>query len=923
MDYYARRTALNNNRNPPILLNKDYFSRKYISSEFSKNNLSRIIPSYSGNPHLLNNNKVNFYSSTDFGNINKSKLTHIRELINSKFKINNNDNYTSKYNNNYFPKYPKYKETSNNFNNKSINVNNYNKNLSPSVSQKEYTNTNLQSQNIRKKIWTLSNGHPKKSLIKNYSMEYIPSKKYNTSLSTKKKLILDLDETLVHSGFNPFTRQSDISLQINIDGRNHTINILKRPYVDEFLKEISNYFDIYVFTASMEEYASPVIDILDKNHVVKGKFFRQDCLFENDLYIKDLYKVTNDLKDVIIIDNNPSSYATNEDNGIPIKTWYDDLDDNELPKLIPILKYLSNVPDVRSIIRQIINRRINEVDFYIVNQVINGNNNNYPIYNNNGNKVYENNFYHEINESKSQLKDIDNINKNNYQQNDNENYYTKFDRYKKYNNINSFSNMSYNEIQNESIHTIDNNNFNNYNNEGMKFNQNHNENIYQKSSNKKNYQDQNNLERKMNYESVNDLNNKYRNYINNNNNDQINQNNNQKIRQNIFYGERTKDNRPFTPNINRRKINSFFDDVIENDAEREFINGYKTNSEYNENENKNDNYYNKRIDYEQFSNGTYDNNVYNRNNDIKTNTQNILNRSSSDIYVNIRKDDNLKKYNYLLNMNKNERKREEENNENNNNNDYYLESYKQHLLRINNRTSDYIKNNLNNNIIKSQNSNIRINYSNNLGDINKTENNFDNFPNKMNDYYTSNINNNKYKINPNLAEEKYERYNYNNQNINRNINNKRDYLDDLYQFRKQINLRFTNFRNFVNDKRRNNNFEENKSRNLEDLEKYEAKIDNYVSKNYLDKNNIRKYNFSMNNNNYLERTNLQNLINEYRNKYNAFEKSINKNHHKSILNKTFSVDKNNYNYKNDINRYFNEQSNKSNSNKYFYSKIMS
>ena len=107
------------------------------------------------------------------------------------------------------------------------------------------------------------------------------------------------------------------------------------------------------------------------------------------------------------------------------------------------------------------------------------------------------------------------------------------------------------------------------------------------------------------------------------------------------------------------------------------------------------------------------------------------------------------------------------------------------------------------------------------------------------------------------------------------------------------------------------------------MEKYEAKIDNYVSKNYLDKNNIRKYNFSMNNNNYLERTNLQNLINEYRNKYNAFEKSINKNHHKSILNKTFSVDKNNYNYKNDINRYFNEQSNKSNYNKYFYSKIMS
>ena len=62
----------------------------------------------------------------------------------------------------------------------------------------------------------------------------LPPKPHN---STKKTLILDLDETLVHSGFNPFTRQSDISLQINIDGKYHTINILKRPHVDQFWKK--------------------------------------------------------------------------------------------------------------------------------------------------------------------------------------------------------------------------------------------------------------------------------------------------------------------------------------------------------------------------------------------------------------------------------------------------------------------------------------------------------------------------------------------------------------------------------------------------------------------------------------------------------------------------------------------------------------
>ena len=189
-----------------------------------------------------------------------------------------------------------------------------------------------------------------------------------------------------------------------------------------------------------------------------------------------MFKVTNDLKDVIIIDNNPSSYATNEDNGIPIKTWYDDLNDNELIKLIPVLKYLSNVNDVRSIISQIVDKRNNEVDFNIVNRIINGNEN--DIGNNIiNNKKYENNFYYEINESKI---------KNN---NENDNYYSRYDRYKEYNNINSFSNMSYNEIQNEADHANSNNyifNFKRFNNsnskeEEIKYNQgnlNENENIY-------------------------------------------------------------------------------------------------------------------------------------------------------------------------------------------------------------------------------------------------------------------------------------------------------------------------------------------------------------------------------------------------------------------------------------------------------------
>ena len=756
MDYFARRHLYYNNRSPPILLNNESFNKNSISSQFSKKNISQIIPSYSGNPHILRNYKTNIYSSKDFhANYNNKPMSR-KEIINYKYKINNNLNNNKSSNNIFnYKKYSIYNEPinnmNNNSNNKSINYNSNNYNYYYSTNGRNAYNNQIQRPtNLRAKILNLSNNGPNKALTKNYSMEYLPSRKNFPSLLQKKKLILDLDETLVHSGFNPFTRQSDISLQINIDGKNHTINILKRPYVDEFLQEISNYFEIYVFTASMEEYASPVIDLIDKNNIVKDKFFRQDCIFNNGLYIKDLFKVTNDLRNVIIIDNNPSSYATNEDNGIPIKTWYDDLNDNELQKLIPLLKYLSNVNDVRNIIRQIVDRRKNEVDFYNVNRIINGNNNN---------KNYQNNFYHEINESKLNMNENINLNNNNKEYDyEKDNYYSRYD---KYNKINSFSNMSYNEIQNEEGHLNNNYNYriNNYKNkEENKYNQineNENDNYYQKDNinniNDNNYQ--NGLFRSMDFERENEENNfKYNSYMDdddNNNNQIISNNNIGSKSQNYFYEEKRKNIRPFTPYINRIKTNSFFLDVInnENNYDKTFINDYKNNYLSNNDNNNNEEEQNEIDDY--YNNGIYNEikNLY-PNNNLRLNTQNLLNRSSSDFYLNIKRNDKLKRYNDLFNFDINEKSRKTEvnkNNNNNNNNYYYLQSYKKHLSRTNYGTKGFNQNILNNSIIKPKNVNIRINDNiNNLNNSNKVNNYSDNFPNqKRNMIY------NKYNMNSN------------------------------------------------------------------------------------------------------------------------------------------------------------------------------
>ena len=241
--------------------------------------------------------------------------------------------------------------------------------------------------------------------IKNYrSSSSTRINKYNTinsnntflpieTIGGKKTLILDLDETLVHSAFKPFFIKSDINLSINVDGINHLVHVLKRPFVDEFLQRMSKFYEIVIFTASISNYANPLLDKLDKFNLISYRLFREHCVSNRGLYIKDLSKLGRNLKDMIIIDNNPVSYAENEENGIPILTWHYDKNDNELIRLIPILEFLSNVNDVRDYIKRFVDKSKNEVDFGVVENILrnesnNNQNNNFnnPLNNINNNK---------------------------------------------------------------------------------------------------------------------------------------------------------------------------------------------------------------------------------------------------------------------------------------------------------------------------------------------------------------------------------------------------------------------------------------------------------------------------------------------------------------------------------------------------------
>ncbi|KAG8528035.1 uncharacterized protein KY384_006951 [Bacidia gigantensis] len=185
-----------------------------------------------------------------------------------------------------------------------------------------------------------------------------------SSRLAQKTLVIDLDETLIHSLAKGGRMSSGHMVEVKLNttvgygagttlGPQHPIlyYVHKRPHCDDFLRKVCKWYNLVVFTASVQEYADPVIDWLEQErNYFSGRYYRQHCTFRNGAYIKDLSSIEPDLSRVMILDNSPLSYIFHEDNAIPIEGWINDPTDNDLLHLVPILEALQYVTDVRTLL---------------------------------------------------------------------------------------------------------------------------------------------------------------------------------------------------------------------------------------------------------------------------------------------------------------------------------------------------------------------------------------------------------------------------------------------------------------------------------------------------------------------------------------------------------------------------------------------
>jgi hypothetical protein len=151
-------------------------------------------------------------------------------------------------------------------------------------------------------------------------------------------LILDLDSTLVYSTRSPRTRDGYSFMRVS----EHWVK--PRPHLDEFLRVVSAWFRVVVWTAGTEEYAGEIIQETFRVQPLPRVLGKKACSLvtfpgcQGQFYIKDLSKIKGcDPNTTLIVEDTLFSFALQPNRGILIKPYNGERQDDTLPMLLMYL----------------------------------------------------------------------------------------------------------------------------------------------------------------------------------------------------------------------------------------------------------------------------------------------------------------------------------------------------------------------------------------------------------------------------------------------------------------------------------------------------------------------------------------------------------------------------------------------------------
>ena len=159
------------------------------------------------------------------------------------------------------------------------------------------------------------------------NFEPIPAPYITEPNKKKYTLVLDLDETLVN-----------FKIKSTKEGM-----LRARPFLFAFLEEMGVYYELIIWTSATEAYANTLLDAIESEKAYFDYvFYREHAIIVDHDFVKDLTRIGRPLDKVIIVDDMPQNFRLQRQNGITIKPFLgDDNNDMALYHLLPILKHIA------------------------------------------------------------------------------------------------------------------------------------------------------------------------------------------------------------------------------------------------------------------------------------------------------------------------------------------------------------------------------------------------------------------------------------------------------------------------------------------------------------------------------------------------------------------------------------------------------
>lgn len=183
------------------------------------------------------------------------------------------------------------------------------------------------------KFWFLTYG----SLTLPYYEKILPDALELQGQPSKKTLVINLNKTLINYEYK----------------FGNGFEILRRPGLMKFLSEMGQQYEVVIFGTEDSNFVEEVCKNLDQFDMnIKYKLGREATRLVNGEYVKDLYFLNRDLKNVVCIDYNPESVTFNPRNTVIIPEFLGDGRDRELIQAIVFLKELAR-PEVKDVRKEL------------------------------------------------------------------------------------------------------------------------------------------------------------------------------------------------------------------------------------------------------------------------------------------------------------------------------------------------------------------------------------------------------------------------------------------------------------------------------------------------------------------------------------------------------------------------------------------